>query len=56
MVNEKGWELCEHMEKLVKYAKKNKVEWGGCGDCGSPWLTCNICDLTVDHCNPEDIQ
>jgi len=41
-------EMCEHMRALVQYCEAVGVIFGGCGDCGSPWLTCSHCEQTVD--------
>ena len=41
-------EICKHMEALIEYCKATGVKYGGCGDCGSPWLTCEKCGLTVN--------
>ena len=49
-------DLCEHMRDLVDYAISHNVEWGGCGDCGSPWLECKICDLQIDECYPQYLR
>jgi len=35
------------MKDLVEYCKTNKVYFGGCGECGSAWLDCEICDKYV---------
>lgn len=45
---EKTEAMCEHMIRLVDYCRENKVYFGGCGDCGSPWLDCAICNKVVD--------
>lgn len=45
----KGEEMCEHMLSLVEYCREHTVYFGGCGDCGSPWLTCRVCNLTIDE-------
>ena len=40
-------EFCEHMKALIEFCKETSVSFGGCGDCGSAWLTCNICKTEV---------
>lgn len=40
--------MCEHMRDVVAYCESAGVLIGGCGDCGSPWLTCQKCDQTTD--------
>lgn len=42
-------EMCVHMKELVEICREKKVFFGGCGDCGSPWLECEICDKIVDN-------
>ena len=37
-------EMCEHMKALIDYCRQNRVYFGGCGDCGSAWLTCEACE------------
>ena len=44
----KRWdELCEHMRALIVHCETVGVQFGGCGDCGSPWLECGPCKETV---------
>lgn len=46
----KTWEsLCQHMKNLIMICEDMKVKFDGCGDCGSPWLTCEECDLTIEN-------
>ena len=44
----KDAEFCEHMREFVALAREKRVYFGGCGDCGSPWLECKTCDKSVD--------
>lgn len=41
-------ELCGHMKKAIFYLEGIDVKFGGCGECGSAWLTCGTCNETVD--------
>lgn len=41
-------EMCEHMKALIEHCNNVEVRFGGCGECGSAWLTCKTCDSTVD--------
>ena len=50
------YKVCEHLA-LTRELKDGFVEgiligdaliWG-CGDCGSPWFNCVICNEEVDH-------
>ena len=36
-------EMCKHMRALIEHCEAVDVRFGGCGDCGSPWLTCSNC-------------
>jgi len=37
------------MKELVAICREKEVFFGGCGDCGSPWLTCKKCGKSVDN-------
>lgn len=47
-VTAKWDEMCPHMQALVLHCEAVGVMFGGCDDCGSPWLTCQHCDESVD--------
>lgn len=42
-------ELCPHMRDLIIHCEMVGVVFGGCGDCGSAWLECKMCNKTVDE-------
>lgn len=42
-------EMCDHMKALLSYCREHHVYFGGCGDCGSAWLTCKTCARQVDE-------
>lgn len=44
-------ECCEHMQSLIMYCVENKVFFDGCGDCGSPWLVCKLCNKDIYYMN-----
>lgn len=35
--------MCEHMRDFVEYGAARGVSFGGCGECGSPWMSCKQC-------------
>lgn len=41
--------LCPHMVIAITDLKKRQIEFGGCGDCGSAWITCKACNRSVDY-------
>lgn len=46
-ITAKRAEMCPHMLALIEHCLSVGVTFGGCGDCGSPWLTCAECKLEV---------
>lgn len=42
-------ELCPHMLAFISHCDSVGVRFGGCGECGSPWLMCDTCDKVVDE-------
>jgi hypothetical protein len=49
MALEKYNSLCEHARLLVDYCFTNRVFFNGCGECGSPWIECTICDTIEEN-------
>lgn len=45
---EREAQFCEHMKAFVSHCREVGVFFGGCGECGSPWLTCKACRKEVD--------
>lgn len=41
-------EWCEHIEQVHQLMKALDVVVGGCGCCGSPWVSCNQCNVDGD--------
>lgn len=47
---EKLAEMCQHMRDLIAHCNATGVRFGGCGECGSAWLTCDACPgIQVDE-------